>query len=225
MALGDLPSTGAASQDDFPTQRQLSRHLSRHSGPAASLRNLPAGDQLPPMVAAQARGRAAGQISYATGLTTGTTRGRDQHGASLDPTWKLHFRPMAALFHLWVPAAARIRRDELGTILCQWAGMTVDPARTNGKCHCGQDLDPCGHHLQTCRRRTSFMWAHQIWQGFFVSEAASIPGVKVVTTSAHGLPHETATRGKQPDALITVPQPPASTGRSCTPPALQVRLG
>jgi len=57
-------------------------------------------------VAAQARGRAAGQISYATGLTTGTTRGRDQHGASLDPTWKLHFRPMAALFHLWVPAAS-----------------------------------------------------------------------------------------------------------------------
>ena len=34
------------------------------------------------------------------------------------------------------------------------------------------------------------------------------PWCKVVTTTAHGLPHETTTRGKQPDALITVPQPP-----------------
>jgi hypothetical protein len=90
VALGDLPSTWAASQDDFPTPRQLCRHLSRYSGPAASLRNLPAGDQLPPMVAAQARGRAAGQISYATGLSAGTTWGRDQHGASLDQTRMLH---------------------------------------------------------------------------------------------------------------------------------------
>jgi hypothetical protein len=56
------------------------------------------------------------------------------------------------------------------------------------------------------------MWAHQIWQGFFVNEAASITGVKVVTTTAHGLPHETATRCKQPDALITVPQPPGLYG-------------
>jgi hypothetical protein len=56
--------------------------------------------------------------------------------------------------------------------------------------------------------RASFLWFHQIWQGFFSNEAASIPGVKVVTTTAHGLPHETTTRGKQPDALITVPQPP-----------------
>jgi hypothetical protein len=55
------------------------------------------------------------------------------------------------------------------------------------------------------------MWCHQIWQGFFTNEAASIPGVKVVTT-AHGLPHETTTRGKQPDALITVPQPPGLYG-------------
>ena len=39
-----------------------------------------------------------------------------------------------------------------------------------------------------------------------------IPGVKVVTTTAHGLPHETTTRGKQPDALITVPQPPGLYG-------------
>jgi len=66
--------------------------------------------------------------------------------------------------------------------------------------------------IQTCPRRTSFTWAHQIWQGFFVNEAASIPGVKVVTTSAHGLPHETTARGKQPDALITVPQPPGLYG-------------
>jgi hypothetical protein len=72
--------------------------------------------------------------------------------------------------------------------------MTVEPARTTGKCPCGQDLDPCGHHLQACQRRTSFMWAHQICQGFFVNKAASIPGVKVVTTTAHGLPHEMTTR-------------------------------
>jgi len=133
VPLAELPSNGAASQDDFPTQRQLARHLSRHFGPVATLRDLPAGDQLPPMVAAQARGRAAGQIPYATGLTAGTTWRRDQHGAFLDPTRKLHYRPMAALFHLWVPPAARIRRDELALTLCQWAGMTVEPARTNGK--------------------------------------------------------------------------------------------
>jgi hypothetical protein len=36
--------------------------------------------------------------------------------------------------------------------------------------------------------------------------------VNVVTTTAHGLPHETTTRGKQPDALITVPQPPGLYG-------------
>jgi hypothetical protein len=142
MPLAELPSSGAASQDDFPTQRQLARHLSRHSGPAAALRALPAGDQLPPIVAAQARGRAAVQIPYATGLTAGTTWSRDQHGASLDPTRKLHYRPMAALFHLWVPKAARIRRDELALTLCQWAGMTGEPARTNGRCRCGQDLRP-----------------------------------------------------------------------------------
>ena len=41
--------------------------------------------------AAQARGRAAGQIPYATGLTVGTTWGRDQHGPPLDPTRKLHY--------------------------------------------------------------------------------------------------------------------------------------
>ena len=76
----------------------------------------------------------------------------------------------------------------------------------------GQDLDPCGHHLQVCQHRASFLWSHQIWQGFFTNEAASIPGVKVVTTTAHGLPHETTTRGKQPDALITVPQPPGLYG-------------
>jgi hypothetical protein len=33
-----------------------------------------------------------------------------------------------------------------------------------------------------------------------------------VTSSAHGLPHETTTRGKQPDALITVPTPPGNYG-------------
>jgi hypothetical protein len=41
-----------------------------------------------------------------------------------------------------------------------------------------------------------------VCQGFFTNEAASIPGVKVVATTAHGLPHETTTRGKQPDAPI-----------------------
>ena len=84
----------------------------------AILRDLLAGELLPAMVAAQARGRAAGQIPYVTGLTAGTTWGRDQHEASLDPTRKLHYRPMAALFHLWVPTAARIRRDELALTLC-----------------------------------------------------------------------------------------------------------
>ena len=99
VPLAELPSSGTASQDDFPTLRQLARHLSRHSGPVATLRDLPAEEQFPPMVAAQARGRAAGQMPYATGLTAGTTWSRDQHGASLDPTRKLHYRPMAALFH------------------------------------------------------------------------------------------------------------------------------
>jgi hypothetical protein len=89
VPLAELPSSGAASQDDFA-----------HSGPVATLRDLPAGDQLPPMVAAQARRRSAGQIPYVTGLTAGTTWGRDKHGASLDPTRKLHYHPMAALFHL-----------------------------------------------------------------------------------------------------------------------------
>jgi hypothetical protein len=41
---------------------------------------------------------------------------------------------------------------------------------------------------------------------------ASIPGTKVVTSTAHGLPHETMRRGKQPDALITVSQPPGDYG-------------
>ena len=81
------------------------------------------------MVAAQARGRAAGQIPYATDLTAGTTWGRDQHGASLDPT-RTHFR-----------------RNELTITFCQWTGMTVDPSRCDGKCICGNDLDPCSHHL------------------------------------------------------------------------------
>ena len=44
------------------------------------------------------------------------------------------------------------------------------------------------------------------------TNVTSIPGVKVVTTTAHGLPHETTTQGKQPDALITVPQPPGLYG-------------
>jgi hypothetical protein len=66
--------------------------------------------------------------------------------------------------------------------------------------------------LQVCRHRASFLWSQQIWQGFCTNETASIPGVKVVTTTAHGLPHETTTRGKQPDALITVPQPPGLYG-------------
>ena len=38
-----------------------------------------------------------------------------------------------------------------------------------------------------------------------------VPGLYEIT-SAHGLPHETTTRGKQPDALITVPQPPGLYG-------------
>jgi hypothetical protein len=113
---------------------------------------------------------------------------------------------------VYTGAAARIRREELTPTLCQWAGMTVEPARTNGKCQCDQDLDPCGHHLQVCQHRASFLCSHQIWQGFFTNEAASIPGVKVVTTTAHGLPHETTTRGKQSDALNTVPQPPGLYG-------------
>ena len=57
--LQSSPATGRRRQDDFPSQRQLARHLARHSGPVASLRGLPDGDQLPPMVAALARGRAA----------------------------------------------------------------------------------------------------------------------------------------------------------------------
>jgi hypothetical protein len=32
-----------------------------------------------------------------------------------------------------------------------------------------------------------------------------LSGVKVVTTTAHGLPHETTARGKKPDALIALP--------------------
>jgi len=120
---------------------------------------------------------------------------------------------MAALFHLWVPTAAPLRRDELALTLCQWTGMTVEPARANGKCPgCGQVLGPCGHHLQVCRKRASSMWCHQIWQGFFTNEAAIIPGVKVVTSTAHGMPHETTTGGRKPDALITVPQPPGLYG-------------
>jgi hypothetical protein len=120
---------------------------------------------------------------------------------------------MAALFHLWVPPAARLRRDELAVTLCQWAGMVVAPARDGGLCPgCTQPLDPCGHHLQVCPKRASFMWCHQIWQGFFTDAAANIPGVKVVTSAAHGLPHERTTRGRQPDALITVPTPPGNYG-------------
>ena len=213
VSLAELPSNGAATQDDFPSQRQLARHLARRSGPAASLRDLPAGDQLPLIVEALARGRAAGKTPYKTDLAKGTTWSRDRNGAPLDPTRQLHYRPMAALFHLWVPTAARLRRDELALTLCQWAGMVVAPARDGGRCPgCGQALDPCGHHLQVCRKRASFLWCHQIWQGFFTDAAANIPGVKVVTSTAHGLPHETTTRGKQPDALITVPQPPGDYG-------------
>jgi hypothetical protein len=160
------PSNGAASQDDFPSQRQLARHLSRHSCPVATLRDLPAGEQLPPMVAALARGRAAGQIPYKTDLTNGTTWSRDQHGASLDPTRKLHYRPMAALFHFWVPTAARLRRDELALTLCQWAGMTVEPAWSNGKCRCGQDLDPWRP-----RARVPLV----VWAWDYFCYAASVP--------------------------------------------------
>jgi hypothetical protein len=119
----------------------------------------------------------------------------------------------------------RLRRNELALTLCQWAGMTVEPARTSGKCRCWQDLDPCGHHLQVCQHRASFLWSHQIWQGFFTNEAASIPGVKVVTTTAHGLPHETTTRGKQPDALITVPQPPGLYGPLLYPTSIMGTAG
>jgi hypothetical protein len=61
VSLAELPSNRAASQDDFPSQRQLARHLARRSGPAASLREWPVGDQLPLMLEALARGRAAGQ--------------------------------------------------------------------------------------------------------------------------------------------------------------------
>ena len=44
------------------------------------------------------------------------------------------------------------------------------------------------------------------------TNVTSIPVVKVVTTTAHGLSHETTTRGKQPDTLITVLQPPGLYG-------------
>ena len=27
---------------------------------------------------------------------------------------------------------------------------------------CSQALDPCGHHLQVCRKRASFLWCHQL---------------------------------------------------------------
>jgi hypothetical protein len=213
VPLAALPSDGAATHDDFPSQRQLARHLARRFGPAASLRDRPVGDHLPPIVEALARGRAAGTTPYKIDPARGTTWSRDRNGAPLDPTRQLHYRPMAALFHLWVPPAARLRRDELAVTLCQWAGMVVAPARDGGLCPgCTQPLDPCGHHLQVCPKRASFMWCHQIWQGFFTDAAANIPGVKVVTSAAHGLPHERTTRGRQPDALITVPTPPGNYG-------------
>jgi hypothetical protein len=48
--------------------------------------------------------------------------------------------------------------------------MTVEPARADGICPgCKEALDPCGHHLQVCRKRASFMWCHQIWQRFFTN--------------------------------------------------------
>jgi hypothetical protein len=43
--------------------------------------------------------------------------------------------------------------------------------------------------MQICTKRASFLAAHQIWQAFWTLLAAIIPGVKVVTTTAHGLPH------------------------------------
>jgi len=43
VPLAELPSNGAAPLDDVSTQRQLALHLSRHSGPVATLRDLPAG--------------------------------------------------------------------------------------------------------------------------------------------------------------------------------------
>jgi hypothetical protein len=62
---------------------------------------------------------------------------------------------------------------------------------------------------------------YQLFISYFSisTHRASIPGVKVVTTTAHGQPHETTTRGKQPDALITVPQPPGLYGPLLSPPA------
>jgi hypothetical protein len=184
----------------------------------ASLRDRPVGDQLPPIVEALARGRAAGKTPYKTELATGTTWSRDRNGAPLDPTRQLHYRPMAALFHLWVPTAARLRRDELALTLCQWAGMVVAPARDGGLCPgCKQPLDPCGHHLQVCPKRASFMWCHQIWQGFFTDAAANIPGVKVVTSARDddtgqtaGRPHH---RADTPRELWTVAAPNHHGGR------------
>ena len=77
----------------------------------------------------------------------------------------------------------------------------------------GEKSDRSGHHLQVCRHRASLLWSHQIWQGFFTNEAASIPGVKVVTTTAHGLPHERA-RAAAPRALRTVTAPHQYHGHS-----------
>ena len=85
VSLAELPSNGAASQADFPSQRQLARHLARRSGPAASLREWPVGDQLPLMLEALARGRAAGQTPYKADLTKGSTWSRDRNGAPPRP--------------------------------------------------------------------------------------------------------------------------------------------
>ena len=49
--------------------------------------------------------------------------------------------------------------------------------------------------------------------------------MKVVTTTAHGLPHETTTRCKQPDALSTVPQVPGLYGPLLYPTSIMGTAG
>ena len=80
--------------------------------------------------------------------------------------------------------------DQAGTASCRAhpspANLTDVSTR---ECFYVTDLDPCGHHMQICTKRASFLAAHQIWQAFWTLLAAIIPGVKVVTTTSHGLPH------------------------------------
>ena len=212
LPLDDLPHRHDTAGTLIP-QHALTRHLHRVWGPTHLLRGRPAEDQLPHIMASLAQGRAAGSISLmAPSDTPGALWLRDVAGAPPDPLRKIHYRPMAALFSPWVPEAARMRRDELAFLLCQWAGMTAAQARPGAPCLCGSLIDHGGHHLQMCNKRSSYAAAHAVFQDFWVRLASSIPGVRVATTLAQGLPRELGDRGKTPDALITVPQPHGTAG-------------